>query len=521
MARADEGRPKVDAENMSEQNPWELRKQGKVEEAFDQACGMLEDNPDNVQARSLAFWCLYDMAKRDLEAGGEDKALLDSCRTRLTSMLELYQDDDVMRSAFGWLAAMCANRAAKIQCLPVVAAVVKVYRTAFPDPTPQRYHSLLLRAVLSITPMPKWFGVFLRYWNLRNLTDEDYRNRETVDQPGKTVRARSLAAKAMAAASKHFESHPEEDSSWFDEVAPEVVARLEKDEWAAHRYAKYLLSRGRNEDALGPACEALYKTRGNAAAWLLLAKLFERMGLPEAAVACALQACSRDALICGRYTYQIVAQHLERNEDKAATKWKQLFAEFGLVWNAKTPEEKTEKQRRFAKQAREAVVNLVESSPPLSWEEFERTGQFRSVLAAVESVDDERNKMWLRLDGRQDSLQFKGDKVLFGQVKRSGPGTVIELLLSSSGERVFAGRIAGPGKRPECVAEWMGTVRLRAGQGFAFVESSGESALVAPNLVSEHSLTHGSQVRVLVVRSFDKKKNKQSWKVVRFLPLPE
>ncbi|GIV02082.1 MAG: hypothetical protein KatS3mg015_0912 [Fimbriimonadales bacterium] len=515
---------------MSQPDPWALRREGKPEEALQLAREILEVNPEDSSVRQCAFWCLYDLAKPDLEkvkelgrdqADGDVNRLIASCADRLSEMMEYYQDDDTQRSTVGWFAARCALQAARRGEEAVVVNLVKAYRKAVPTPTAEVYHSLLLSAILQLESPPPWFGKFLQYWNLANLQEDDYKGNEFETPEGKRVKGRSLAARAVSAAAKFFAENPNEESGWFDMAAREILARVRDDTWIAYHFAKYLLARGRSEEALPYLDHALEATRGNAAAWSLLSSAFEAMGYADAAVTSAVEACNRDATVCGRKPYEMIAQALEGKDPERAAEWREFANTFADVWRANTPDEQRENQKQFSKRVRAALersANLLESIP---WSDFVKTGRFTVGVGVVETINPEKKAILVRRSGEDRPVRLYVGFAMQDRIKKSGPGTVLELLMSNPPRTIYAARFASGDQQMEGVREMTGRVRRKAEQPFAFVDQDGLSAYIPPELVARHKLTDQATVKVKVMKSIDPKKGKEGWRVIHVVSTSE
>lgn len=433
-------------------NIWELIKQNQYQQALEILQPALAENPEDSGARLCAFWCYYHLAKPELEklkelsgngARGAIHKQLEECARSLSAMMDYYEDGDRQRNAVGWYAAQFAWHAAKWESAPLVASAVKYYRRAIPEPTPEQYHSFLLRAVLEIDPPPNWLGMFMQYWNLANFQEEDYVGSEFTDSEGKKRRGRSLAAKTISTVSKYLSERLKEDGGWFDAAAPAILRKIRGDDWAAYHFAKYLLSRDRSQESLPYLSEALAATRGNAAVWSLLASVFDKMGKADAAFASAIEACSRDATVCGRGAYEIVARELEKRKFGAHAKtWQDFASVFASVWTAKTPEEQRAKQKEFSRSVYQALKDLSDGIAHVSWNEFEEVGAFEVGTAVVKTINESKKVIWVCREPQDQGGPLNASPAVRNAVMKSGPGTQLEVLMLKPSRQICAARLA-------------------------------------------------------------------------------
>jgi tetratricopeptide (TPR) repeat protein len=488
---------------------------------------MLREDPNNSSARRCAFWCLYDLAKADLEeiaaldgdpSGDKITRQLKACQDRVVEMMNYYEADAVTEESVGWLAARVAWKASRSKKRFIAAQMVKAYRLAVPEPRAAPYHSLLLKAILQLEPAPAWLGQFLRFWNLSNFLDDDFKVRKEANSGGKRTTGRSLAAKALSAAAKFLTTRPSEESDWFDGVIPQVLPRIEGDKWVSYHLAQYAYSRGRHAEAVQYAVKALVATRFNASVFTLLMSVFDKMSYREATMALALEACFRDPLICRRSVFEVIAKALnERSDHEKAQEWRELTSTFAQVMKANTPNEVRMRQKDFSRRVLSAVERLGDIPERVNWDQFEQCGHFLVGLAVVESVDTNKGVLRVRYGKRQQSVSLRPSQRVQQQVGRIGAGAVLEVVQDRKSGEILLSRMAPPEKHAEVIKEVTGRAQIRAGKDFGFVEDGDVRVFLPPHIVTRLKVQDGSKITVLATKGYDKKRQQEAWQAVRVL----
>lgn len=518
---------------MDQLDPWTLRKEGKPDKALEVVRRALELDPENSSVRLCGFWCAYDLAKAKLEilraldgsSSLKDKeCALGDCVSHLVRMMEYYIDGDYQRSTVGWFAAKCAWEASQVKRYDAIAQIVNEYRKAISEPDAQPYHSLFLNVALSIDPAPAWLGEFLEYWDLENLREDDFRSFEGKEGSGRAKhKPRSLAAKAVSAAAKFLAEHSEASCEWFETRLPRILVKLEDDSWVCYHVAQYYHARGRRGEAIKYASKALYATRGNAAVWSLLSLVMGDLGYSEAAFACAVEAVSRDEIICGRRAYEVIVRELkQRGERTYAQELEDILALLPEVFKSSNSQEQSRKHKEFAAKVRGVLQkHSGDRWGTTGWDQLEESGVFHRDVVIVESINPAKKVIWVRSRPDDEGGPLMADPFTKRDILEWGAGVIVDVLKDAATGTVHAARRAASERIPDFVKEIAGRITLHRGDGdkpFGFLKADGISAFVAPYLISEHQLKDGSTVSALAMKSYDKKRRKEGWKVIRILP---
>lgn len=149
----------------------ELRKAGKLTEAYAMAKEKIEENFDEHSAKDM-FWVLADMIKESRQKrNGTDTALLYTMREMYNAIPE---HDEVLREGYAWaIYYILADNFETIGSRVARSMLAEYF--ALNQPRPTRLHSCILNIATRMAALyPDFkFVPFLKIWDMNNIMPED------------------------------------------------------------------------------------------------------------------------------------------------------------------------------------------------------------------------------------------------------------------------------------------------------------------------------------------------------------
>jgi tetratricopeptide (TPR) repeat protein len=462
-----------------------LRKQGKLEEAYRLAREALQNAPDDLWLNRAMGWVLYDLIKRELQTVSDDEEDgigADSASSNLNfgriqryfaeyQRLQLPSDDT-------WIRSQMLRLAAKAQ-------------------------------------KAGWQGFleFVEWWGLEHLTENDWQPYHTDD--GRELP--SLALSAFYGLGRALKSLDRQDSrvGWIYEWLQEAQRRYPNDQWLVRSSALALAKLGRLDEAREAMRQVLRKNSREWWRWKDMAELLETSN-PEQAIMCYYRACAleRDKTkLVGVYVRlaQLLAQQSR-------------FAE--AAWCAKTARDTRESKGWKIPQE---LQELVDSDwfaqhkdapkPRVSTERFamlfvkgipEKSVQLKR--AVLNHHNTEKGIAYFQWSPREGiAVPYRA----FPNVQNAPIGSMAEVEIAPAEGRtvVIACRLVPFEEIPNFARRVRGRLQRRADRNHGFVQTdSGERYFTPPNVVGE--LPNGATVESICVYKHDPRRDEESWVVL-------
>ena len=247
----------------------ELRKSGKLTEAYDLAKSLWTQNPGDVWAGRAYGWVLYSLLREN-----EKVECADSYLSFLSELCGLWLEDEMMLwnsvawSLSGMMRKFPAMEEGSFAFLDGVLALFP----SLPFPEMEDSYSALLSAALKVDK--RWSGLphFLQEWGWENLRDKDY---EPVHLPdGKNMM--SVAERAILVYAKWLLSTGTEmEMEAFLPFLSDVVAARQELLYPTYYLAKLYIRMERKKDATLLLMSVLRKKYGEFWVWQLLSETME------------------------------------------------------------------------------------------------------------------------------------------------------------------------------------------------------------------------------------------------------
>ena len=366
---------------------------------------------------------------------------------------------------------------------------------------PSRGHSFLLQVVIKYESWSE-LADFLDWWNLDNLTEEDYT--PFVNQKGQKMM--TLAERAFIANSKALlKLH---DAGRIEEFLPKLDTLMNQHEdmmYPGYFYGKLLLALGENmNEALKVLIPFAQKKITEFWVWQLLSDVF--VNDKEKQLACLLRAvhCRTQEVFLGKVRTKLAALYIER----------QLFANARYHIDAVV--------RCYASQGWRLpneidcwihqpwiTTTVPDAHDPVDYKTITDDilcNGAEECVAVVTYVDQKNHKATMIYGYHQRMTQKMRFKVTAGNTLK------LHYIKDKEGKI----RVLTAGKsqlsRDNDYAKYVdGTIDKREEKEFAFLKTDSCRYFVSPAVVKKNNLKNGDHVRSLIVCDYDKKKNSWNW----------
>ena len=473
-----------------------LCKSERVQEAYNLAKADLEQ--EKTWAKLTTGRALYYCIKKDADSGQYEQLIM-----HLDELLSLEQLKENESTIF-WIGYFAKRHLApRAIDTPTRLSLLfsKLKEFSF---NPGKSYSALLEGFIRCDSWPK-LNEFLEWWNLDNLTPEDYQLVEIA--PGRkiiSIAERAYIAKSKALLRLNDLGRIEEFLPQLDELMtkhPEMV-------YPGYFYGKLLLSLGTTpEDALKVIVPFAKRKSTEFWVWQLLSDVFTND--QEKQLSCLVRAvhCRTQENFLGKVRIKLAALYIQRNQFDFAKYQIDKVTQCYLPQGWHLPYE-------VDCWIHQPWINTVTSNDRDPLDYMAITNEILGIkteeaVAVVTYIDSNTQKVTM----------IYGYEKRMSQKLRFRVGIGVTLKLNYSINSDGKPRILSAGKcefptdfNYAKVVE--GTIKKRSEWAFAFLHYGDEKAFVSPNVVNKYNVSDGEKVKCLIVYDFDKKKKSWSWVVV-------
>jgi len=267
----------------------ELRKSGKLLEAFKMAKTELDAQPDNIWAKRNISWVYYDYLSQSIENQNIDNFI--HCLNEIKK-LELPIEDKMLADSVAWKIGKLMFSILKTKDFQE-HKLFKVYELAktFSYTQPSESYSFLFKALHKFLKEGNNYLQFADWWDFNNFKEEDYQKEKLPD--GKEVM--SIVEQAHIAYAKQL--LPKQNIVFEKEKAISFIEKLTlleekqpKYQYTAFFKAKLLLALGDKDNMLESLLPFAKKKSNDFWVWEILAEAF--LEEPKKVFACYCKALS-------------------------------------------------------------------------------------------------------------------------------------------------------------------------------------------------------------------------------------
>lgn len=242
-----------------------LRKSGRLNDAYLLAKTELDQQPDDIWAKRAMAWVLYDLAKKNTSYDNRDKFL--KCLNQISSMAFPAEETMFWESVTWLVRSVCATveRNANHSCSFFTGLFTAI--RPLPLPKPAEPYSALLQTMLRLKTEWQQYPDFCQWWGLGNLRLEDYKPQQTAD--GKRIL--SLAERVFMGYTKSLlsQNRVSDLAEWEPQLSKQANDNPSYT-YLPYYLAKVRLSLGKAELVMESMKTFVKKKRGEFWVWELL-----------------------------------------------------------------------------------------------------------------------------------------------------------------------------------------------------------------------------------------------------------
>lgn len=484
-------------------------KAGQVQQAYELAKADLATMPSDVWAQRAVGWSLYYMMKGDSEAGDYDKLLkhidelnsLDQLTLTYDSMI--FDNVQLQIASFIWNHIPLTDIEASAK-LSTLFLKLKNY-----DFKSSKGHSYLLQSCLKFDnwqEMPDFFD----WWNLDNLTQEDYT--PYVNQRGQKMM--TLAERAFIANSKALLRL--NDLERIEKFLPKLDNLMNNHQemmYPGYFYGKLLLALGSNSDeALKVIIPFARKKHTEFWVWQLLSDVFTND--EEKQLACLLRAvhCHTQETFLGKVHIKLANLYIKRGLLKSARFHIDAVTRCYVSQGWRLPYE-------IACWIHQPWLNSTtpDKNAPLDYMSITDAilcDGAEECVAVVTYVDENSHKSFFVYGKEKRAVQKFRFKVY--------AGATLKLHYTTNNEgrmKVISATIVQLPSDIDYAKYVEGKIEKRDGKEYAFLRSGSVRLFTSPTIVRKYNLKNGDNIKCLAVYDYDKKKGTWNWTCINVMKL--
>ena len=479
-------------------------KAGQVQKAYDLAKVDLEVMPSDLWIQRAVGWALYYMIKSDSEAGDYGKLLRHIDELKSLDQLTLAYDSMIFDNVQFQIASFIQNHIplTDIEASAKLATIfLKLKDYNFKS---SKGHSYLLRSCLKFDNWQE-FPDFFDWWNLDNLTKEDYT--PYVNQKGQKIM--TLAERAFIANAKALLRL--NNLGRIEQFLPKLNNLMNNHKemmYPGYFYGKLLLALGSNSDEALKVIIPFARIKNTEFwVWQLLSDVFSND--EDKQLACLLRAvnCRTQEIFLGKVHIKLATLYIKRGllgaarfHIDAVTRcyisqgWRlpnEIDCWIHQPWlNATTPD-------------KDIPIDYMSITNAILCDGAEE------CIAVVTHVDENSRKAFIVYGKEKRMAQKFRFKVHAGEVLKLhyiiDSGDRIKVLSSTS--------VQLPSDI-DYVKYVEGKIEKSEDKEYDFLKSGSFRCFISPNIIRKYNLKNGDNVRSLTVYDYDKKRNKWNWSCV-------
>ena len=476
-------------------------KAGQVLEAYELAKADLEQSPTDVWTQREVGWALYYLIRRDAENGQYEQIIAHFDELQTLEQLNMANDRLIFENVVFWIGYFAKKFLPPTGIdtharLSVLFSKVKDY--AF---TPCKGYSALLEGFIRSDAWQE-MADFIDWWNLDNLTPDDY-------NPVEIARGRkimSVAERAYIAYSKALLRL--NDPGRIEEFLPQMDALMDAHPemtYPGYFYGKLLLALGSTtEEALKVIVPFARKKASEFWVWQLLSDVFTND--QEKQLACLIRAvnCHTKEDFLGKVRIKLAALYVQRNQLDYARYQIDKVTENYLKHGWHLPYE----VEYWIHQPWIKTVN-PNGDAPIDHQTITDDILFmgtEKAIAIVTYVDRNTQKASIIYGKEKRMLQKFRIKV--------GLGTVLKIhyVIETDGRPNIINAAKTPFPTDLTYAQIVeGVIKKRDECNYAFLKCGDKKCFVSPATVSRYGVSDGQKVKCLIVYDYNKKRESWSW----------
>lgn len=490
---------------MSFKEVTKLRKEGKLEEAYELAKSGLEgENKEDIWAKRAMAWVLIVFLKKN--ASYDQRADFLKYLTEFADLNLPSSDEMVYENLKYWIIKFSFS-ITKTDFLD--SSLLDNYTTIYkkiPVTKPSEMHSKVLMALLK---KADWHGLFsfIQWWDLNNLRTEDLQEEEYNDRKSMSLAERSyIAYSKLAIASQQVTDGLIKQVESFVEEHPKFI-------YPQYYLGKLLLESGDREEAFKRFIPFAKKKKNDFWVWDLLSEIQQDLDLKIACL-CKALTCKSPPKMLVKVHYKLAQLLIDKKEFTAAKfevdrtiqirnneGWRipnDLQNMVNQKWYVDAQKDKN--NWRFYKTHLKEAEDLLYFDIIPEIAVITHVNREKSVLNYIISKD--KNGFFNYSKYFRNARQGEFLK-LRSQLQKKGNNTFYKVLTAEKTNET---------PNSDVYKSFGGKLKLIEGKGFGFIDD----IFVPPYFVRENNLERkgGIEFNGTAILNFNKKRNAWDWKII-------
>lgn len=498
---------------MSAREITELRKAGKLKEAYEQACALLQANPHDIWVKRGMSWVLYEHLKA---AANSDTASVFCLWLQELISLTLPEDDKMIFDNVGWQIGKLTFSISKQEPInySLINSLLELTKQMH-FTKPSEVYSYLLKAFHKAFKDNSDYCSVIDWWGLNNLRRDDFQKERLPS--GKEVI--SLAEQVYIAYAKHLlpvilptgeTTVSKEKIEAFIPLLDELIEKQPQYQYPPYYKAKLLLATGDKRNSLSSLLPFVRRKKNEFWAWDVLSEAFPDDEEKQIACYCRALQChvSGEFLvnIRQRLARWLVRQQMYREAKTEITLLIKARKENG--WRISTEVEQWTKEpwfsldplksnKQFYQQRATLANSLLYADVAEEYVIIEFVNESKKIANFIAS---DKKLGYFKYDRFLPSLNI-GDvvRVRFNGGSKEGFYNLHTLQLSDN-----------LNIKEEYCKTIEGQLQIPLGREFGFLAD----AFVHPSFIRKFRLKDKQQISALTMKSFNPQKRQWGWKVV-------
>ena len=474
---------------------------GNIQEAYDLAKSDMEKMPMSILAQKAVGWALYYMIKSDAESGNYELLLNHIDELNSLDLLTI-QDDSMIYDNVLFQVGNFLKKFVPPADFGTPAKLSTIFQK-LRDYTfnPGKGYSYLLSCYIKNENWQELL-VFLDWWNLNNLTQNDYTPFVTKDGQ----KLMTLAERAFIANSKALLKH--NDAGRIEEFLPmmdTLMAQHEEMVYIGYFYGKLLLALGSDPDeALRVLIPFARRKASEFWVWQLLSDVFTND--EEKQLACLLRAvhCRTQESFLGKVRIKLATLYVKRRQFNYARYHIDAVTHCYASQGRRLPNE-------IDNWMHQPWLNTTnpDGNDPIDYTTITNDilcHGAEECIAVVTYIDQ---------NTRRSSIIYGYEKRIVLRLHfRVHVGDILKLHYVKDRENRMTVLCSAKVQLPTDLnyAKYVeGVIDKRNEKEFAFLKTGSARCFVSPAIVKSHDLKNGDKVKSLIVYDYDRKKNSWGW----------
>lgn len=491
-----------------------IRKEGRIEEAYQKAKTSLEANPNDEWIKKALSWVYYELVSKSINTSDFDGLL--NYLSEIKS-LELPAEEVMFFDKLCWKLGSALNKLnAKNDHDLRYLLPIKDFCLCSKLESYEGGYNFLIKMLHKAFKETAYYTELIYWWNLDYLSKEDFNQGKTSD--GKPML--SIGEQIYISVCKVTLPHTKPDgeiqfdknfASKLEKRLADLIIKYPDSKYLEYYRAKLLYASGDKESSLKCFIPVAQRKRNDFWIWALLGDLLSDRPDDQIACLCRALQCSSPPEMFLKVRENLAELLIERKLYAEARVEIDTIINIRLRNNFRISQKiqdwthsewylnahKLENNKAFYATHSPRAEDLIYSEKPSDFALIDGLNETKQIAYFIKS---DKKRGFFKYDRFLNKPQ-KGDLVNIRIKETKEDGYTILYSARFVDNQLSCAEL----KRP-----FNGSIKMKEGQNFGFVED----VFVSPSIVAKNQIRNGQLLKGVCVLSFDRKKEKWGWEVL-------